>query len=524
MQGQLRFAVYCYVFVVNRKLLDAANRMLGLLAISLVVVAWVAAESHAASLQAGAAKIDITNEEAGPVHGRLFARALVISDDTTSIVLITIDAVALGEIGHISNDFLSKVRGWIQRELNIPPSHVLINASHCHGIVTTDIEAKTCDAVRKAWQSRVPVQIAAGTGNEDRIMENRRLRLKDGREVDVRHAYSLPPDDEVLGSGPIDPEIGFLRLDAEDGRTVAIVYNFACHPIQGVPGRQNTSDLSGFASQVLEQNLSPEAVALFVQGCAGDINPIDYKDVHHPRDAELLGERLGLSVMRASRQVASHDDGRLALIHESLKLPRADFGPRIRNMEAKRDDLVKSLQGTSLDLKSFVPLYVKYALSPDFPSYASHRYLHDQALGRDDLSQLDAENRANLERYIHNIETMERLTRVNTNLALLRKHQAEKETANSTTIDVEVAGLRVGEFVLLTFPGELSVQIGLNIKRASPHDLTFVAGYTNGYIYYAPTSEQLKNPGGAQEDCDCILAPEWQEIFETKAAAILGRL
>jgi hypothetical protein len=54
--------------------------------------------------------------------------------------------------------------------------------------------------------------------------------------------------------------------------------------------------------------------------------------------------------------------------------------------------------------------------------------------------------------------------------------------------------------------------------------MTFVAGYTNGYIYYSPTAEQLKNVGGAQEDSDCILAPEWQKIFEDKAAEMLLRL
>jgi len=91
-------------------------------------------------------------------------------------------------------------------------------------------------------------------------------------------------------------------------------------------------------------------------------------------------------------------------------------------------------------------------------------------------------------------------------------------------VDVEVVGMRVGEFVLVTFPGELTVRIGLNIKKASPHDHTFVAGYTNGYIYYAPTAEQLLNVGGAQEDSDCILAPEWQAIFEGQAAELLERL
>ena len=88
----------------------------------------------------------------------------------------------------------------------------------------------------------------------------------------------------------------------------------------------------------------------------------------------------------------------------------------------------------------------------------------------------------------------------------------------------ELVGLRVGDFVLVTFPGELTVEIGLNLKKASPHKPTFVAGYTNGYIYYCPTAEQLANVGNAQEDSDCILAPEWQALFETKVADLLKRL
>jgi hypothetical protein len=85
-------------------------------------------------------------------------------------------------------------------------------------------------------------------------------------------------------------------------------------------------------------------------------------------------------------------------------------------------------------------------------------------------------------------------------------------------------GLRIGHFVLITFPGELTVEIGLKIKKTSPHRYTFVAGYTNGYIYYTPTARQLRNVGGAQEDSDCLLAPAWQRIFEERVAAMLQRL
>jgi hypothetical protein len=77
---------------------------------------------------------------------------------------------------------------------------------------------------------------------------------------------------------------------------------------------------------------------------------------------------------------------------------------------------------------------------------------------------------------------------------------------------------------MVTFPGELTVQVGLNIKKAANDPHAFVAGYTNGYIYYAATAAQRLNSGYAQEDCDSLVAPEWQQMFETKALAILKAL
>ncbi len=500
------------------------RRRLTLLSLAVWVTVSCSRLSFAASILAGAAKVDITNVEAGPVNDPLYAKALVIKSDTATIVIVTVDAVAVGEIGHIKNDYLPKVRARLEKELNVPSKHVLINASHCHGVVCSDVDERTVQAVKLAMQKLVEVRTGVGIGREDRIMENRRLKLKNGTVVDVRHAYSMPADENVAEVGPIDPEIGILRLDRMDGSNLAVVYNFACHPIQGVPNGGNTADVTGFASRVIEDNLSEGAIALFVQGCGGDINPVLYKDVDHPRNAEPLGNMLGLSTLKAMRNISCKEDNRLQVINETLTLPRADVAERISAMEAEQLRLVQSLKGTSLNLKTFLPLIVKYNLAEEFPSYYSHLYLHEKKLGRSDLSKLDTDNRRKMKQYIDNIQTMEQLTRTQTNLALLKKHQAENVAAGKRTIDVEIAGLRIGDFTLITFPGELTVQIGLNIKTRSPHKPTFVAGYTNGYIYYAPTSEQLLNVGGAQEDCDCILAPEWQALFEAKAAEILKRL
>ncbi len=498
------------------------------IAVGLLVLTTIGAlamkPARADQLLAGVAKVDVTDRKAKPVNDPLFVRALVIGDGTTTVAIITVDAVAIGEIGHIKNDYLGNVRARAKKELDINPANLMINASHCHGIVCSDVEQRTLRAVREARRNMVPVTVGAGVGHEDRIMENRRLKMKDDTEIDVRHAYSLPPDEEVAAIGPVDPEIGVLRLDRKDGRTLAVVYNFACHPILGVPNGGNTADITGFASKVIEDNLSDGTIALFLQGCAGDINPVFYKDVDHPRDAEPLGNMLGLSTLRALRNVQTKEDYRLKMVHDSISLPAADTAQRIVELEAVRMKLLESLRGTSLNMKTFVHLFVKYHLSDEFPSYYSHGYLHEKAIGRDDLLKLDAENRKNMRQYIHNIETMERLTRINTNLALLRMHKKDLTAAGKKTIDVELLGLRIGDFVLTTFPGELTVQIGLNIKKRSPHELTFIAGYTNGYIYYAPTAEQLKNVGGAQEDSDCLLAPAWQKLYENKAAEILKKL
>ncbi len=479
---------------------------------------------YAESLSAGAAKVDITDRQAGPVNDPLYVKALVIKSDKAMMVLITVDAVAIGEIGRIKNDYLPGVRSQLEKELGISPSHVLVNASHCHGVVCADVGERTVEAVKEAAKNLVPVQVGAGVGHEDRIMENRRLKLKSGKEVDVRHAYSLPPDEAVAEVGPVDPQIGLLRLDRLDGSTLAVVYNFACHPIQGVPSGGNTADIIGFASKVIEDTLADDTLALFLQGCGGDINPVMYKDVENVRSAEPLGNMLGLSAMQGLRKIVCSDDARFQLISQTLTLPRGDRTERIFQLEAEQQRLLQSLRGTSLNLKTFLPLVVKYNLSGEFPSYYSHRYLLDEKLGRDDLSRLDAENRRNIKAYINNIHTMEELTRVNTNLALLRKHQQSLVDSGKRTIDVELATVRIGEFVLTTFPGELTVQIGLNIKEHSPHPHTFVAGYTNGYIYYAPTAAQLANVGGAQEDSDCILDPQWQALYEAKVAEMLTEL
>jgi hypothetical protein len=343
--------------------------------ISILSFLLISQEAHA-KIRAGVAKIDITDRTAGLVNDPLYVKALVLDNGLTKMVIITLDVVALEEIGPIKEGYLSKVRSQIQKELNIPSSNILINASHCHGIVRADTDSLTVLAVKEALKNLVPVNVGAGTGYENRIMENRRYNMKDGSQTDARRAYSLPPDHELAEIGPTDPEIGIFRLNKLNGETLAVLYNFAVHPIQGVPNGGNTADIIGFASRVIEDNLKG-SMALFLQGCGGDINPVNYKGVDNPTDAEPLGNMLGLSILNALQSIKTVNDTEIKVFNEYLELPRADFAARITTLEAEQNRILNSLRGTNINLKSFITLNTKYNNDSEYPSFYRQRYMQE---------------------------------------------------------------------------------------------------------------------------------------------------
>ena len=488
---------------------------------AIVVVLSLNAPAAAAGLRAGVARIDIS-DRTGPVHDPCHARALVLESGTTRAVLVGVDAVAIGGIGRIGDDFLPTVRARLAADLGIPPEAVLVNASHCHGTVRPDVAELVVEAVKQAAAGLVPVRAAAGSIEEHRISENRRLRLVDGSEVDLRRGYSSPSDEQIAAVASIDPQVGLLRLDRETGGTLAVVYLFACHPIMNPPWKGSSADFPGVASALVEEALGDGSVALFVQGCGGDINPVGYKDVAGPPDAEPLGIRLGVGVLRGLRGLEPRPTADLQVAQARLELPRADdLDHRLERIRADRERLVASLTPTALDFKEFLPLLLAHRLFPEHPSRHAHRYLHEEALGSTALAGHDAETARLVEAYLRNVRTMERLTRLNVNLALLEKHRERALAAGSATIPVELHALRVGDFKLVTFPGELTAEVGLAVKRAVGDPRAFVVGYTNGYVFYAPSAAQRANTGYAQEDCDCLLAPRWQALFEPRAVALL---
>jgi len=104
-------------------------------------------------------------------------------------------------------------------------------------------------------------------------------------------------------------------------------------------------------------------------------------------DSEPVGRILALSTLKALKDIKTEEpemsdiqksDTKISVINETIELPRrTDIPMLIEMLKEEQRELLKSLRGTSLNFKTFLPLYIKYALNPDYPSDYSYKVMGD---------------------------------------------------------------------------------------------------------------------------------------------------
>jgi hypothetical protein len=486
-------------------------------------------------LRAGVARVDITiDAKESSIRDRLYSKALVLDDGVTQIVIVTMDVTSIGGrkitdnmLPDVGEEFLPRLRDRIQKELGIPGNHVMVNASHTHppGKMLCDDDEqvrRTFDAVSCAKQNMTGVKIGSGIGREDRITMNRTLQLKNGMHWTIRHANPCPPSDEVVGVGPHDPDIGVLRIDRLDGTPLAVVYNFATHLLFADLKRRITADYPGIASNLIEETLGHGAMAMFLQGAAGDVIDVLFKDFNRVRDIEPFGMMLGLSTLKAVREIQT-GPATLKVVSETVQFPRRnDIDERVAELEKEQEQLLESLRGTSLNFESFLPLFLRHRLNPGHPSDYSYRYLQSEKIGSEDLADMDALTGRLVDKYLDNVRAMERLVRIRENVDTLLKHQRLNRESGSETIPAEIQCIRIGDCVWVASPLEVLTQVSLNVKKASPFQHTFVAAFSNGYMHYGAPVENYGK--GGYEISECLLSPDWQKIYEKTVGNLIQML
>jgi neutral ceramidase len=267
-----------------------AQNIVLLLAASAVLMACNPVILYGATFKAAVAKADITPPPGQPMYGffdrikdnrlatgtldPLFARILVLEVGERRLALITLD------LGRTFNESeLATLRHRLKVSADI--SFLIVTASHTHSgpnvldeypgnrapTWETDALDRIANAVDQASRHLVDAQIGTGRGTAY-IGYNRRQVRPDG---EVTMLWSNP---EKQPTAPLDPSVWVMRIDDINRRPIAILVNYACHPV--VLGSDNvkySADFVGMMASTVEKAFTGGPMCFFLQGADGDINP-----------------------------------------------------------------------------------------------------------------------------------------------------------------------------------------------------------------------------------------------------------
>jgi hypothetical protein len=101
---------------------------------------------------------------------------------------------------------------------------------------------------------------------------NRRVLFKDGRALNTWNLGRADEDVQCVGSaGPVDPEIGMLAFDDEQGRLLAVLYHFTLHTNTNFK-LHLSGDYPAVVASRIRERFGARVVSVFLPGACGDIN------------------------------------------------------------------------------------------------------------------------------------------------------------------------------------------------------------------------------------------------------------
>lgn len=267
----------------------------------------------AGSFRASSVKVDITPQTPqwllgyGPrqstgVYDHIYHRVIAMDDGKTQVYIVSSDLCLF------SPGLYDEVAAELQRETGIDRKQFWWAVTHTHSApevgpaevykmllkgrsehewdrpYTQQIKTALIEAVKQAKATLEPARLKIGAGISQANINRR------ARDVDGKVTLGLNPD------GPVDRQIGLIRLERPNGELIGLVVNYALHGT--VLGGQNqliSGDAPGVVTAYLEQKLGGTVV--YLNGAAGNAAPIysvypDPKAGHLPEFRVLLGDRV----------------------------------------------------------------------------------------------------------------------------------------------------------------------------------------------------------------------------------------
>ena len=297
-----------------------AARGAGVLTLLMAAVLSAPVPSRAAGWKAGVATAVITPEEPvwmagyggrtepsqGKIHD-LYVKALAVEDSHGARAVIV-----TGDIIGYTYEFTDAVSREIGRRFGLPRSALFFNASHTHCgpeirpskgdflEIPAEYKAKIeqCDnwlrvryikVISDALAAMKPAELSFSSAVPVPFAVSRRF------PTDKGIVYRSTPSSYYTG-GSRDDVVPVLRVADPGGAVRAIVFGYACHPIT-LNIDYFCGDYPGYAQRYVEEAY-PGAVAMFVQGCSGELVPdarfqLEYAMGHGRVLADAVKKALG---------------------------------------------------------------------------------------------------------------------------------------------------------------------------------------------------------------------------------------
>lgn len=253
-------------------------------------------------------------------HDPLLSSALYLEQDDTRLLMIANDIL------FVPTPLVDRARRTISDATGIPPSQILISATHTHSAPKVS-EPLVPDPNPVA----PPVDEAFLDQLTDAISEAGIAAARQSVEATLSFARA---DATGIGTnrhdptGPSDHELPVLAARAvEDGRWLAIMLVCSMHPtVLHEDSRLVSADFPWAARQVLQEHLvGDECAVLHHMGCAGNQSSRHVTTANTFAEAERIGKILGAALLDACEDLVDEPDPILAVATRSIDPPRTVF-------------------------------------------------------------------------------------------------------------------------------------------------------------------------------------------------------
>lgn len=239
----------------------------------------------------------------------LTTRALAIRRNNKTVVIVGIDVCGFNAtLGTAVKDAIFKSR-------HIPPSAILLNASHTHFAPVTQTWITWGDFYHFPDSNYLNKVVKAGI---IRAIETAVDNLSPSRLYFTRGDTHIGQNRRPGANAdkPYDNVLDVLKITDGQDRLKNVLFLTGCHPVFRNAGEESftlSANYPAVARQLVEERTGTEN-AIFIQGCAGDINP-------RSSDHRQTGSELAADVLRVLDSGLQRIEGDISFFMDTVNIP-----------------------------------------------------------------------------------------------------------------------------------------------------------------------------------------------------------